>query len=76
MRDPVPVRKGRDVEIVPDLITPNDQVSRYAQGLVRGRYSEYVSGWQRHLSDFQGPVPDELADAGLDIAQLAQDDLP
>jgi hypothetical protein len=69
---------------VKDQITPTTRIVAptrypfYAQGLVRSRrrYPEYVPGRQRHLSDFQGLVPDELADAGLDIAQLAQDDLP
>jgi len=70
MRDPISVRKGRDVKIVPDLIAPDNQVTLDAQGLVRRRYSEHVPGWQRHLSDFQRPVPDELADAGLDVAAV------
>src|ERR1035438_5733429 len=75
MQDPVPVGKGRDVEIIPDLIAPDHQVALDAQGLIWSRYPEHVSGRQRHLRDFQRLIPDELADSGFDIAQLAQDEL-
>jgi len=32
MRNPVPVRKGRDVEIIADLIAPDNQVALDPQG--------------------------------------------
>ena len=73
--DPIPVRKSRYVEIVPHLIAPDDQVALDPQGFVWRRHPEHVPGWQAHLNYFQWPFPDELPDAGLDIAQLAQDDL-
>jgi hypothetical protein len=66
--DPIPARKSRYVEIVPHLIAPDDQVSLDPQGFVWRRHPEHVPGWQAHLNYFQWPFPDELPDAGLDIA--------
>ena len=71
----VPVSKSHHVEIIPHLITPDNQVTLDPQRLIWRWHPEYLSGRQRHLRDLQRPVPDELTDTRLDIAQVAQDDL-
>jgi hypothetical protein len=74
--DPIPVRESRHVEIVPYLFTPDNQVTLNPQRLIWRRYPEHVSRRQLHFRDLQGPVPDQLTDPRLDIAQFAEDDLP
>ncbi|MGH3419283.1 MAG: hypothetical protein ACRDOD_06785 [Streptosporangiaceae bacterium] len=69
MSDPVAVSESRHVEIVPYLVTPDNQVTLDPQHLIWRRHPEQVSGRQRHLRDLQRPVPDELTDPRLDIAQ-------
>src|SRR6185437_9883271 len=63
--DPVAVSQSRHVEIVPYLVTPDNQVTVDPQGLIWRWYAEHMSGWQRYLRDLQGPVPDELTDSRL-----------
>ena len=75
MRDPVAVGQGGHIEVVPDLVAPDDQVALDPQGLLRGRHAQLLPGRQLDLSDLKRPGPDELADTGLDVTELAGDDL-
>ena len=47
--NPVPVSESRHIEIVPYLVTPDNQVTLDPQRLIWRWYPEYLSGRQRHL---------------------------
>src|ERR1700761_326561 len=75
MRDSVAVDKCGHVKIVPDLVTPDNQVALDSQGLLRRRYAQLLPGRQVNLGDLKWPAANELADARFYVAELAKDDL-
>ncbi len=76
MRYPDPLREGRDIQVVTYLITPDDQITLNAQGLIRSGHAKDLPRGQSHFNHFQRHLPDELAHPRLNVAKFPLGDLP
>ncbi len=65
MSDAVSIRQRGYVEVIPGLISPDDEISLDPQCLVGGRDPKCVAGWKFHLGNFQWNLANELTDAGF-----------
>ncbi|MHB1975209.1 MAG: single-stranded DNA-binding protein [Acidimicrobiales bacterium] len=75
MLDAIAIGEGHDVEVVPSLVSTDDEVALDSQRLVRGRHTDVLAVGKPDVSDLEGTLANELADTGLDPVELSEDDL-
>jgi len=71
----IAVSESDDVEVVPRLVLAYDEVPLHPQGLLRCRHPDTLARGELDVGDFERDLANELADPGLDPAELSEDDL-